>query len=161
MLVLITGKLTVLSASRMPLGEILPGQSTGEMGVFTGHKRSATIVAAEDSSGLTISRDMLRSVMNNDIAMKCVILENVVEKLSDRLETANTRVEALSASLGIIPHDRRTGSRISDEDYNVIRCIEKPLEEEPGDEEAVDAGDDGDEEVAGEDDEMPEAEDLA
>lgn len=96
MLVLIKGKLSVLSATGQHLGEVQPGKSTGEMGVFTGHKRSATIVAASPAAGLAITRNLLLEVMNNDKEMKGVILENVVGELSNRLAEANTRLDVLS-----------------------------------------------------------------
>ena len=96
MLVLIKGKLTVLSATGQSLGEVLPGKSTGEMGLFTGHDRSATIVAAEECAGLSMSRDQLLAIMNFDPVIKSIILENVVTELSIRLAEANTRLDVLS-----------------------------------------------------------------
>lgn len=96
MLVLIKGKLSVLSASGQPLGEVSVGYSTGEMGVFTGHNRSATIVASEECAGLTITRKLLLDTMNADREMKSVILENVVTELSARLAEANIRLDVVS-----------------------------------------------------------------
>ena len=157
MLVLIKGKLTVLSASRIQLGETLPGKSTGEMGVFTGHKRSATIVAAEDSAGLAISRDALNSVMDNDRDMKCVILENVVRELSDRLAEANTRLDVLST-------DAQEQTTSSDEEPPAEEPVAEESDEEPGDDETVDSAETdagSDESGEEEDGEMPEAENLA
>jgi CRP-like cAMP-binding protein len=90
------GKLSVLSASGQPLGEVSVGYSTGEMGVFTGHNRSATIVASEECAGLTITRKLLLDTMNADREMKSVILENVVTELSARLAEANIRLDVVS-----------------------------------------------------------------
>lgn len=96
MLVLVKGKLSVLSATGQPLGEVMPGNSTGEMGVFTGHKRSATIVAMDDCAALAVTRNMLYDIMNQDHHMKSIILENVVNELSRRLAESNTRLDVLS-----------------------------------------------------------------
>lgn len=100
MLVLIKGKLSVLSATGQALGEVFVGNSTGEMGVFTGHKRSATIVAAEECAGLAITRSLLLDIMNADRDMKGIILENVVRELSNRLAEANERLDVLSLQAG-------------------------------------------------------------
>jgi signal-transduction protein with cAMP-binding, CBS, and nucleotidyltransferase domain len=101
MLVLIKGKLSVLSASGQPLGEVSVGNSTGEMGVFTGHNRSATIVASEECAGLTITRNLLLDIMNADREMKSVILENVVTELSARLAEANIRLDVVSKQVAL------------------------------------------------------------
>jgi CRP-like cAMP-binding protein len=103
MLVLIKGKLSVLSAAGQTLGEVPPGKSTGEMGVFTGHDRSATIVATEPCAGLAVTRVQIYEVMNADAVMKSVILENVVSELSDRLVDANTRLDVLSSQVPAEP----------------------------------------------------------
>jgi CRP-like cAMP-binding protein len=101
MLVLIKGKLSVLSASGQPLGEVSVGNSTGEMGVFTGQNRSATIVASEECAELAIARNLLLDTMNADREMKGVILENVVAELSTRLAEANTRLDVLSQQIAL------------------------------------------------------------
>jgi len=103
MLVLIRGRLSVLSATGRQLGEVPPGQATGEMGLFTGHKRSATIVAIDDCIGLTVNRTMLFSVIEQDPVMKGTILENVVSLMSARLAEANTRLDQLSQSAAAAP----------------------------------------------------------
>ena len=151
MLVLVKGKLSVMSASGQPLGEILPGTSTGEMGVFTGHTRSATIVASEASAGLVLTSALLKDTMNGDREMKAIVLENVVTELSDRLAEMNTRLDVLRAQqeeasaepVGEEPEE-------ADEEGEVAA---EPEGDETDGEEAVDSMED--------DDEMPEAEDLA
>ena len=142
MLVLIKGKLSVLSATGRSLGEVSVGNSMGEMGVFTGHQRSATVVAAEECAGLAIRRNLLLEAMNTDRVMKGVILENVVTELSTRLAEANTRLDVLV--------------------QQVAPAAEEPPEEpaaeseetaETGGTEATDADSD--------DDELPAADELA
>lgn len=152
MLILIKGKVSVLSASGQPLGEVGAGQSTGEMGVFTGHKRSATIVASEECAGLTLTRGPLFQVMNNDRDMKSIILENVVNDLSKRLAEANKRLDVLSAAA------------MSAAEPPAEEPVAEESDEEPGDDETVDSAeaDTGSDESGEEEDgEMPEAENLA
>lgn len=93
MLVLIKGRLRVMSQDGKPLVDIPPGASTGEMGLFTGMPRSATIVAAEASVGVLFERDRLRSVMENEVNLKGVILQNVVDLLAERLVDTDRKLE--------------------------------------------------------------------
>ncbi len=93
MLVLIQGKLKVISEAGKDLVEISPGASTGEMGVFTGHRRSATVAAVEKSAALVIQRDSLESLLKADREMKATVLQNVVDLLSDRLAEADQQID--------------------------------------------------------------------
>ncbi|MCZ6635291.1 MAG: cyclic nucleotide-binding domain-containing protein [bacterium] len=92
MLVLIQGKLKVVSASGQDIVEISPGASIGEMGVFTGQPRSATIVAVDASLSLMIDRDRLQDLLKTELHMKATILENVVAELAYRLTEADQKL---------------------------------------------------------------------
>ena len=85
MLVLIKGRLKVMSKDGKPLVDIPPGASTGEMGLFTGMPRSATIVAADASVCVMFRRDRLQTLMDSELHLKGVILQNVVDLLAERL----------------------------------------------------------------------------
>ena len=98
-LVLIVGKLTVLSPAGQKLGELSPGVSIGEMGVFSGHVRSATVVAIGDCAGLVITRDMINQLMDGDHSIKATIMANVVKELSTRLAEANGRADSLMSAV--------------------------------------------------------------
>ena len=95
MLVLITGKLKAVSRTGQDLAEILPGNSIGEMGVFTDHRRSATIVAVEKSLALSMEKRLLDALLKEDIGMRASILANVVDLLADRLAEANKQIDEL------------------------------------------------------------------
>ena len=56
MLVLLRGKLAVLAESGEELARIGPGTPTGEMGLFTGQPRSATIVSLQASTAMVLGR---------------------------------------------------------------------------------------------------------
>ncbi|MBT97704.1 MAG: hypothetical protein CL902_03640 [Dehalococcoidia bacterium] len=143
MLVLIKGKLSVLSATGQLLGEVAPGMSTGEMGLFTGHVRSATIVALEECAGLILTRSLLREIMNSDREMKAIILENAVRQLSDRLADANTRLDALIRA-------QQEADVVEEEAVDELEAEEDDAGSDEQEEESVPIEDDG---------EMPEAED--
>ena len=98
-LVLIVGKLAVLSVAGQKLVELNPGVSIGEMGVFSGHMRSATVVAVGDCAGLVIARESIYQLMDGDHSIKATIMANVVEALSDRLAEANGKVDALMSAV--------------------------------------------------------------
>ncbi|MBT4502712.1 MAG: cyclic nucleotide-binding domain-containing protein [Gemmatimonadetes bacterium] len=89
MMILLSGGLTVLN----DLGEILalipPGSPVGEMGVFTGEPRSATIVASTASTGIVISRGDMQRLMNTNPEMHLKVLKTLVPVICQRLVAAN------------------------------------------------------------------------
>jgi CRP-like cAMP-binding protein len=95
MLVLITGKLKAVSREGKDLAEIEPGNSIGEMGVFTNHRRSATIVAVEKSLALSMEKRFLDAMLKEDVGMRASKLQNVVDLLSERLADANKHIAEL------------------------------------------------------------------
>lgn len=92
MLILLQGRLQVLTEQGTVLGEILPGSVTGEMGVLTGSVRSATILASEASSGFVMRKTDLDTLLRND-EIRLKVMENMVGILSERLRGSNTQME--------------------------------------------------------------------
>ena len=95
MMVLLQGRLVVTNQGGDVLGEISPGTSTGEMGVFTGQPRSANISAAERSVAVVLKKAALDSVLASNQTMHVRIMENMVTLLSDRLNAANKQNDKL------------------------------------------------------------------
>ena len=93
MLILVKGKLIAVSATGAVLGEILPGASTGEMGVFTGQPRSANVLSTAATVGVVIRKPELDALLDRDWAMRCKVLENIIQLLSERLIEANIQIE--------------------------------------------------------------------
>ena len=93
MLILLAGRLKVTSYSGDELAQIPPGGCTGEMGMFTGYPRSANIVAAARSAGFIIPKAELIRALNTNKDMLIKLLQNLVSLLSERLTTANLRLE--------------------------------------------------------------------
>ena len=78
MLILLAGKLQALSKSGTVLGEILPGSCCGEMGVFTGLSRSATIISTAKSVGLVLGRQDMEIVLKAGLEMQTKVLRNII-----------------------------------------------------------------------------------
>ena len=93
MLVLLQGKLQAVSGCGEVVGEILPGASVGEMGVFTGEPRCATVITAQPSTALAMRRQELGYLLKTQQEMHVKILQNIVGILSQRLDCANRQIE--------------------------------------------------------------------
>ncbi len=89
MLILLMGELNVVGDSGEILAEIPSGSPVGEIGVFTGEPRSATITAAEPSAGFVIARADLQKVLGKNKGMYFKVLQDLVTVLRERLVEAN------------------------------------------------------------------------
>lgn len=99
MFILLQGRLKAVSKTGTALGEIMPGTCCGEMGVFTGQTRSATVVAVQKSVGFTVSKQDLQSALKSDQGLHIKVLQNVIALLSDRLTQADATIEAYAHKL--------------------------------------------------------------
>jgi CRP-like cAMP-binding protein len=94
MLILLSGHLRAINCSGTVLGEIHPGDTTGEMSLLTGRiTRVATVIALENSHGFTIGRSELWAVLKSNDALRIKVLENMVDVLCQKIEGANHQVE--------------------------------------------------------------------
>ena len=97
--ILLQGGLKAVGKAGTTLGEILPGASCGEMGVFSGRNRSATVVATQKCLGFVITKQDLKTLLSADPEMNVKVLQNMVELLSERLEDADTSIESHAVRL--------------------------------------------------------------
>jgi len=93
--ILITGKLKVIFSDGKELSTIVPVEIVGEMGVFTGEKRSASVVATEESILLAIHRKELIELFRKDSEIGLSILMNVIRELSHKLKKSNMVIDGL------------------------------------------------------------------
>lgn len=93
MIILLHGELSVTGKSGEAIGRILPGTSTGEMGVITGQPRSANVTATVDSSGLIIDKSSLMTLMEGNRHFQVTILRNMLDLLCKRLIAADVLIE--------------------------------------------------------------------
>ncbi len=99
MFILLQGRLSVVGTKGTQLSDILPGASCGEMGVFTGLPRTATVIATQKSVGFAITKQDLHSALRIDLGMQVKVLQNVIALLSERLANADTNIEDYAGKL--------------------------------------------------------------
>lgn len=103
--ILISGRLQVMIGTPdgdvRTIGEVAPGTTVGEMGVLTGDKRSATVVASRDSELAEFSRQDFDELTERYPRL----LRHMTHILVRRLQQANLRVKPtrLSSNMLIAP----------------------------------------------------------
>ena len=95
MYILIKGMLKVTLPDGRELSEISPVEIVGEMGIFTGEKRSATVMTVEDSVVLTIFSVELLNLFRCESELGIQILMNIIQDLSHKLRKSNAIIEEL------------------------------------------------------------------
>ena len=91
--ILIMGKLIVQLNESKSIATIEPGQSVGEMGVFTGKERCATVIAGEKSRLLCLKKTHLDTIVRQEYESGLKILSNVIKILSEFIHGDNTRMK--------------------------------------------------------------------
>jgi CRP-like cAMP-binding protein len=93
--ILLRGSLKVTFRDGKEISRINPIGSVGEMGVFTGDRRSATIIAAEDSLLLSIHKAELIRAFHDDAGLAIRMLMNVIDDLSEKIRQDDRLIEDL------------------------------------------------------------------
>ncbi len=96
--VLFRGKVTVLK-SGLQIAQLKAGGHFGEMGLVDQAPRSATVVAHEETSAISIDRDSLLKLMRRDSLLAVKLLWSFVQVLSERLRNTNDAVADLKHEL--------------------------------------------------------------
>jgi CRP-like cAMP-binding protein len=92
MFILLVGKLAVRIRGSSTLATIIPVTSIGEMGVFTGEPRSATVEAMEKSALLRLDAADLTAIIDEDPVIGVRIMRRVIRILAERVSTDNARI---------------------------------------------------------------------
>jgi CRP-like cAMP-binding protein len=95
MFILLRGELKVTFVDGKELSRIEPIGLVGEMGVFTGQRRSATTLAAAPSILLSIHKMELLKLFRHDADLGIRVLLNVILDLSAKLRRDNEIIENL------------------------------------------------------------------
>jgi len=114
MFILIKGMLEVVFPDGKELSRITPVELVGEMGLFTGEQRSASVIAVEESIVLAIHRKELMNLFRKDGELGILILTNVIRDISHKLKKSNTTIEELKKVCNTGQYTRIL-SRIQDE----------------------------------------------
>ncbi len=93
--ILIDGELKVTFANGKELTRIKPVGIVGEMGIFTGEPRSASVAASTDCILLIMNRSEFFKLFERDYFLAFKILMNVIKDLSKKLRKNNIIIDEL------------------------------------------------------------------
>jgi CRP-like cAMP-binding protein len=102
--VLFRGKVDVLK-SGLKIAQLKAGGHFGEMGLVDQAPRSATVIALEDTSAISIDRDSLLKLMRRDSLLAVKLLWSFVQVLSERLRNTNDALTDLKHELDQVRAD--------------------------------------------------------
>lgn len=98
--VLVSGRLTATrrgaKGKTVRAGEIGRGELVGEMSLFTGARRTATVTALRDSRLLRISHDGFFALMQRHNGITRAFVRVLVERATDRMTTRRERLSTLA-----------------------------------------------------------------
>ena len=92
MYILISGELAVVTPDGLRVATIVPVTTVGEMGVITGHPRSATVEVTKPSRLLLIQKAQFDFIMRSERDIRTKVYQNIIEILSDKLVKDNVRM---------------------------------------------------------------------
>ena len=99
--VLFRGKVDVMK-SGLKIAQLKAGGHFGEMGLVDQAPRSATVVAVDDTSAISIDRDSLLKLMRRDSLLAVKLLWSFVQVLSERLRNTNDALTDLKQELDVV-----------------------------------------------------------
>jgi serine/threonine protein phosphatase PrpC len=108
MFILFRGKVDVLKSGHR-IAQLSGGGHFGEMGLVDRAPRSATVVAAEDTSAVSIDRDSLLKLMRREPLLAVKLLWSFVQVLSERLRTTNDAFTSVKVELDELRTPRQRG----------------------------------------------------
>ena len=95
MFILMKGKISITFNTGVEVQSISPTGTVGEMGVFTGEPRSASVIADTDCIALVFSKVELFKLFRKDSELWVKILMNTIMTLSQKLRKDNEVIEEL------------------------------------------------------------------
>ena len=100
MFILLRGKLGVMvKGSETPVATIQPVSSIGEMGIFTGEMRTATVKALEQSFLLELKKADIDRLIEKDSQFGLNIMRQVIHILSERLIDDNVKIQKIQGNV--------------------------------------------------------------
>ena len=99
--VLFRGKVDVLKGG-LKIAQLKAGGHFGEMGLVDQAPRSATVVAVDETSAVSIDRDSLLKLMRRDSLLAVKLLWSFVQVLSERLRNTNDALAGLKHELDAV-----------------------------------------------------------
>ena len=111
--ILLFGKL-VVKIGDSPVATIEPVNSIGEMGVFTGEKRSATVEAVENSGLLCLRKSDLNALTRRDTDLGVRIMSKVVNILAKRIKDDNVKMHEYQRYV-VSEEEAKEADRVADD----------------------------------------------
>jgi len=106
MSILLSGRLAVFDEGGVEISTIVPVSPVGEMGMFTGQPRSATVRVAEDSNLLVLKKVAFERLMRQNSGINRSVSRNIIRTLhqrclegADHNATGHKELAALEAKL--------------------------------------------------------------
>ena len=93
--ILFSGQLKALLKDGSQLSRISPLWTIGEMGVFSGEKRSATVIAESECMLLSIHKTVFFKVIRDDPVLGRQVVMNINKYLAHKLRINQTIIEEL------------------------------------------------------------------
>ncbi|MDP6779125.1 MAG: cyclic nucleotide-binding domain-containing protein [Candidatus Latescibacteria bacterium] len=109
--ILLSGQLSIRTEEDIQIARIDPIAPVGEMGIFTGEPRSATVVTSQPSTFLVLSKPQLDSLLRRNPDVELAISRNLIRLLSQRIREANRELAHISGLMA----DQEAGRDLPDE----------------------------------------------
>lgn len=113
--IVLSGKLAVFDDRGVEIATVMPVNPVGEMGLFTGQPRSATVRAAEDSSLLVLKKVAFERLMRQSVGVNRSVSRSIIRTLhqrrldcADQCRAAQVELEALEAKLESMRQEIKT-----------------------------------------------------
>ena len=95
MLILLAGELTIRRKNKA-LTSVTPVEIVGEMGLITGHPRSAQVEVTKDATLILVNKMKFEVILKRDAMVAAKIYRNMLATLCSRLQEANDRLDQKS-----------------------------------------------------------------
>jgi NTE family protein/lysophospholipid hydrolase len=103
----VSGRLSVVidddNAAPRIIGEIAPGEPVGEMAVFTGKPRSASVYAIRDSELAKVSRDNFEAIVQRHPRLLTAVTRNLIQRLQEHSGPVSQKI---IRSIALVPLSR-------------------------------------------------------
>ena len=90
--ILLTGKLAVRIKNSVTIATLYPVTSIGELGVFTGQLRSATVEVMEKATLLRLEKTDVDQLVEKDPAFGVDLMRKVIKVLAERIAEDNVKI---------------------------------------------------------------------
>jgi CRP-like cAMP-binding protein len=95
MFILVQGKLRVALENGLVLENHGPAGMVGELGVITGERRAATVIAMTDCLVMAFGREELAGLFRRDTELQATVLTNIIRDLAGRMRREDEVLEEL------------------------------------------------------------------